>query len=427
MILKGSQRAGAKQLSAHLLNARDNEHVQIHELRGFTADDLHGALAEAHAISKGTKCKQFMFSLSLNPPKGAEVGEEEFERAADQAEKALGLEGQPRAIVFHEKEGRRHAHVVWSRIDAETMRAINLPHYKRRLTELSRDLFLENGWTLPDGLRTGHRKSPLNFTLAEWQQAKRLGRDPREIKQVFQEAWAQSDSLKSLGNALAERGYFLAGGQNRAFVAVDTDGVIYSLAKWAGVKVREARAKLGEAAELPCASDMQAAVGKLVSAKLKSFAVEVREKQRHQLEAIREKVDAMREAHAGERALLRKKQAERWARETQERADRFRAGLRGLLDTFTGRARAIRAINEAEAIQGLRRDRRQRDALTAAQLKERQPLQAQLDALRARHVQERSLLAREIVRHLRARTLAQESPTPRPTRTRRRGGHSLER
>lgn len=100
MILKGSQRAGAGQLAAHLLNERDNEHVCVHELRGFAADDLRGALTEAHAVSKGTKCRQFLFSLSLNPPQGAAVGEADFERAADQAERALGLDGQPRAIVL---------------------------------------------------------------------------------------------------------------------------------------------------------------------------------------------------------------------------------------------------------------------------------------------------------------------------------------
>ena len=54
MILKGSQRGGAIQLASHLLKA-ENEHVEIHEMRGFISDDLHGAFNEAHAIAKGTK------------------------------------------------------------------------------------------------------------------------------------------------------------------------------------------------------------------------------------------------------------------------------------------------------------------------------------------------------------------------------------
>ena len=49
MILKGSQRAGAKQLSQHLLNERDNDHVTVLDVRGFVAEELGAALAEAHA------------------------------------------------------------------------------------------------------------------------------------------------------------------------------------------------------------------------------------------------------------------------------------------------------------------------------------------------------------------------------------------
>ena len=111
MILKGSQRSGARQLAAHLLNARDNEHVEVHELRGFSAGDLPSAFQEAEAVSRGTRAKQFLFSLSLNPPPRERVTVEQFEQAIDAAEHKLGLDNQPRAIVFHEKEGRRHAHV----------------------------------------------------------------------------------------------------------------------------------------------------------------------------------------------------------------------------------------------------------------------------------------------------------------------------
>lgn len=230
MILKGSQRGGAIQLAAHLLKT-ENEHVEIHEMREFISDDLHGAFNETHAIAKGTKCQQFLFSLSLNPPPSERVSTDAFERAADAAEERLGLEGQPRAIVFHEKEGRRHAHVVWSRIDAENMRAINLPHYKRKLTALSKEIYLEHGWELPDGLRDPHLRDPLNFNRDEWQQAMRAGRDPREIKQVFQEAWKRSDSAKAFGAALMENGFLIARGDRRGHVAIDYTGEVYAIAR----------------------------------------------------------------------------------------------------------------------------------------------------------------------------------------------------
>jgi hypothetical protein len=188
MILKASQRGGAGQLAAHLLNEMDNDHVALEEVRGFAASDLKGALEEAHAVSKGTRCKQFLFSLSINPPKGAEVGIDALRDAASRAGKAVGLEDQPFALVVHEKEGRRHAHAVWSRIDADQMTAINLPFFKDRLKALSKELFLENGWELPSGHRENGWANPLNFSLAEWQQAKRLDLDPREVKQLFGEA-----------------------------------------------------------------------------------------------------------------------------------------------------------------------------------------------------------------------------------------------
>src|SRR5690606_18799099 len=108
MILKAKERGGGAQLARYLLSMRDNDHVELHEVRGFVSDDLLGAFCEADAIAAGTRCTKHLFSISLNPPQDAAVTVEEFANAADAVERKLGLEGQPRAIVFHEKDGRRH-------------------------------------------------------------------------------------------------------------------------------------------------------------------------------------------------------------------------------------------------------------------------------------------------------------------------------
>ncbi|MCG8441140.1 MAG: relaxase/mobilization nuclease domain-containing protein, partial [Caulobacterales bacterium] len=178
MILKGSQRGGGRNLAVHLMRVDDNEHVELHEVRGFVADDLHGAFKEAYAVSRATRCKQYLFSLSLNPPEQERVPVDAFENAIDRIEKKLGLEEQPRAVVFHEKEGRRHAHCVWSRIDARSMTARQLSHFKIKLRDVSRELFFEHGWRMPRGLANAKERDPADFTLAEWQHAKRHGRDP---------------------------------------------------------------------------------------------------------------------------------------------------------------------------------------------------------------------------------------------------------
>ena len=187
MILKGSQRGGAAQLAAHLLKTEENEHMEIHEISGFVADDLTGALHEIYAVSRGTKCKQFMFSVSLNPPAIENVPVEYFEKAIVDIEQKNGLAGQPKAVVFHEKEGRRHCHAVWSRIDTDEMKAINLPYFKMKLQDISRQLYFQYGWKMPRGLMNKEERNPLNFTLKEWQQAKRLQEDPKVIKQLFQD------------------------------------------------------------------------------------------------------------------------------------------------------------------------------------------------------------------------------------------------
>jgi hypothetical protein len=257
VIFVGSQRSGAKDLALHLMK-EENDHVTIHEVRGFASEDLLSALREAEALSKGTRCKQYLFSLSLNPPPGESVDTQTFEAAIDRAEEKLGLVGQPRAIVFHEKEGRRHAHAVWSRIDADEMRAVPLPFTHRKLLDLSRELYLEHRWRMPDGLAKSGARDPVNFNLAEWQQAKRASSDPKTIKLDFMEAWAVSDSKASLNQALKERGFILAQGDRRGFVAVDRQGEVYALARWSGIKTKDVKARLSDPKDLPTVEEAQA-------------------------------------------------------------------------------------------------------------------------------------------------------------------------
>jgi len=109
--------------------------------RGFISDDLIDAFGEAHAIAQGTRYENYyMFSMSFTPPEGEHASIEAFEKAIDQVEEKLGLQSQPRAVVFHDKNGRRHAHALyyWSRVDAERMRSIS--YYKVKLRDVSRRL-----------------------------------------------------------------------------------------------------------------------------------------------------------------------------------------------------------------------------------------------------------------------------------------------
>lgn len=394
MILVGNQRGGARNLAAHLLSP-ENEAVEVHEVRGFAADDVHGAFQEAHAMSLGTRCKQFLFSLSFNPPPQKRVQTATFEDAIARAEEKLGLTDQPRVIIFHEKEGRRHAHVVWSRIDTEEMKAVQLSFSHRKLQDLSRELYLEHGWRMPEGLANQSRSDPRNFTLDEWQQAKRQGQDPRTIKTALQDAWAISDNKEALVHALKERGFRLARGDRRGYLAVDKDGEVYALPKWAGVKTKDVRARLGDADALPSIEEAKAQFAQDMQPALTRWERQLQERIDAQHTRSETQKSELIEQQTAERQKLIDGIEERRIRETQTRQERFRTGLGGLWDRLRGEHRRLRKENEKDAYDALLRDRREKDELIFAQLEARRELQE-------RHKQEAARLQEQ------QRTLAED-------------------
>lgn len=387
MILKGSQRGGAKQLGLHLLKTVENEHVEIHDVRGFVTDDVVGALREAEAVSKGTKCRQFLFSVSLNPPETESVHIETFEQAIAAIEEKHGLTDQPRVIVFHEKEGRRHCHAVWSRIDAETMTAKPLPFFKNKLMEVSKQLYLEHGWQMPRGLANNKDRDPRNFSLAEWQQAKRVGRHAGELKADIQEAWAISDSRNSFSHALEERGLFLARGDRRGHVAMTLEGEVISIPRATGKKSKDIAARLGKPQELNSVSETRQRIAKDIAPKLASYITKARADACADKSLIESRRQEMQAQQKAERAKLDAGQKARAEQEAAARSARLRKGLRGLLDRVTGKRSAVEKQNQMEAIWSLQRDREQRHFLIEAQLKDRQSLQAEIVAARNRHAE----------------------------------------
>ncbi|TNC82854.1 MAG: relaxase [Oleiphilus sp.] len=395
MILKGNQRAGGRQMALHLLNGEQNEHVNVHEVRGFIASDVLGALNEAYALSKGTQCRQFMYALSLNPPQDERVSIDTFETTLDRVEKKLGLEGQPRVVVFHEKEGRRHAHCVWSRIDTEEMKAINISHPKIKLNEIAKSLYLEHGWQMPDGFRDKSRKNPLNYTRAEWQQALRIGRKPSDIKRELQESWAISDSKQSFSNALQEQGYYLAKGK-RGHVAVDLHGEVYSLTRQLGQKKKALEARLGKADSLPSVDDIKTNIHGRLSRLFRNYTDDLAREHRKAKQPLKAAKLEMVTMHRKKRAKLEATQQERWQAEELKRSSRIRKGFKGLWDKINGRYWKTRKRNEQETWQAHKRDQKEREALIHQQLTQRQNLQVQINLLREKQDKERKDLFRDL-------------------------------
>lgn len=420
MILVGNQRGGAGGLAAHLLNSHDNEHVEVHDVRGFVADTLHEALRESEALSRGTRCRQHLYSLSLNPPKNHNVRTDVFENAIERIENKLGLAGQPRAIVFHEKQGldgetRRHAHAVWSRINVDEMKAVLVSYPKKKLRDISREIYVEQGWRMPRGFVNSEERSPMNFTHAEWQQARRNDQDPRDIKSAFRDAWAISDSKGAFEAALQARGFTLARGDRRGFVAVDAHGEVYSVARMAGVKTKEVRARLGDESALPGVTETRDAIAKTMMGKLKGFEGEHRDSARQDFQALKcEKADLIQRQRTERRDFIHTLET-RSANEAAARQARFRTGVGGLWDRVTGaHAKTIRR-NTREAQTQTLRDRAAKDDFIFKQAEQRRAFTAKAQDRRKAYIKERSALRSDTERYAAMRTPAPDSPAPAET------------
>lgn len=257
MIAFGSQRAGGGDLATHLQNAHDNEYVEVHDLRGSVSDDLHGAFAEweaqAHAM---TKAKRFLYSLSINPDqRDGRLTRAQYEDYISRAEESLGLGGQPRAIVFHIKEGREgdlreHCHVVWSRIDVQECKAINIPFDRYRLMQVSRDFALDHDRNLAEGYEVGRAKDK-QLSLYDKLQQDITGLSREERREVITGLWQRSDSPSAFVAALSDNGYILAKGR-RPYCLVDYYGGVHSLPRLIDDKsVRLADVKAFLAEEFP--------------------------------------------------------------------------------------------------------------------------------------------------------------------------------
>jgi hypothetical protein len=409
MILYASQRGRSAELAAHLLNGDQNEHITVHEIRGFVSDDLAEALREAYAMSRGTRCKQFLFSVSLNPPDYADVSIEDFEAAIEQIERKMGLVDQPRIIVFHEKNGRRHCHAVWSRIDSEKLVAVNLAHFKRKLMEISRGLFLKYGWKLPKGMTRSKDKSPFNLTREEYRQAVRLAEDPQALKLMFKGAWERSDSKETFIRALEENGFLLARGDKRGFVAIDIKGGIYSLTRWIDIGTRDLKARLGAPETLPDTGKAKAFLASRMTENLNRFIAEAKTQSAEKRTPLVQELRSLVVSQRIERKDLIEAQQTRWEQETRLRSQRLYSGVAGIWQRITGDYQKIRTLNEAEAKAGLTRDRKELQAMIRSHLQERQGLQKTVLFYREEHRVEVFRLRQEIARYVRTATEPQQA------------------
>ena len=249
MIIKGGSAAGGDRLATHISRTDTNERMEVKEVRGVAAEDMRGAFREMEAVAAGCpNCKKPFYHASINTRADELLTPEQRMQAIDRLEKELGLTDQPRVVVVHEKEGREHCHVVWSRIDAEDMRTISDSHNYRKHEIVARELEREFGHARVQGAhieREGKDRPARAPGHDEMQQAARTGIKPKQAREQITAAWRSTDNGTAFRTALEEKGWILANGDRRDFVAVDRLGGIHSLARRIeGAKAADVRARL---------------------------------------------------------------------------------------------------------------------------------------------------------------------------------------
>ncbi len=230
MIAKGTTHNNGGRLAVYMTTAKKGEQAELWQLRGFASDNIKEAFRDVHTMAEGTHCENPFFHVQVRNPEGENLTREQWERVADRIESKLGYSDQPRAIAFHKDlaTGHEHMHVAWSRIDDQTMTVRELPFFKMRLKEVSRELEIELGLTRVKNERETAVRAP---TRDQDEQARRLGIDIREVRQTIRDCWERADNGRSFVAALADNGLVLAQGDRRDFVVMDEGGGTHALGK----------------------------------------------------------------------------------------------------------------------------------------------------------------------------------------------------
>ena len=147
MIVGGTSSTGED--LANYLTRGKNEKAEVWELQSGR-DDLGKAIGDWAALANGTNAENPVYHAWLRPSDTDPVfSSEDWYKAFTIVEKELGLEGQPRAVIFHPGEGlgdQGHLHLAHLRIKGG--KAINdsrnYVHHEKARVEIEKILNLEH-------------------------------------------------------------------------------------------------------------------------------------------------------------------------------------------------------------------------------------------------------------------------------------------
>ncbi len=258
VVIKGSARAAPGELAYHLLREDTNEAVRVRGFSGVASLDLREALAELDGMGAGSRSSRTLYHASINTPVSEQLTDEQQRQARQRLAAHLGFAGQPFAMVEHVKHGRQHTHIVWSRIDIDTGKAIPDSHNYRKHEEVARELEREFGHERVPGAHVRDKEAEprpeRGPSWGEQRQAERSGLTPAAAKSLVTGLWHQTATGREFRDRMEGEGFILARGDRRDFVLIDPSGEIHGLTRRIeGAKAAQVRARMADldAEQLP--------------------------------------------------------------------------------------------------------------------------------------------------------------------------------
>jgi hypothetical protein len=231
-------------------------------------------------MGKATRGEKVLYHAQINPNPGEPMWEGDWIRSADILAEKLGMEGQPRVIVYHLKEGylegaREHAHVVFQRADVEKGRLISDSHNYRKHEAASRQIERELGhepvptvdrgtsYTQEEARKA--RQLPAPTELVRREGSARVtyvpdgqygpyrsgrGANPKEVRAFVTTAYQRARGPEEFRDYLWAAKLQIAIGERRAYSLIDEFGNDYTLARMVqGARTSDLKRFLGPVQE----------------------------------------------------------------------------------------------------------------------------------------------------------------------------------
>lgn len=253
MIIKGSAFNHARKFARHLMRTDQNEIVNVLEIDSTHASPtLESAFLEYQALAKHlTKADFGLYQASIDPPEDESLSltKEQWIEAANILEKKLGFKGQPRAIVYHEKDGRGHLHVVWQRTIVDKEKVVDLQDNYKKHEQAARKIEKKFGLKRTVGVHTrepGEKRPISKATQAELKKGDRVGTDIRDIQKRLIPIYEAAETGYDFIEEMEKLGYFLVRGDERkSYMVLGPTGEGWLLSSCLkGHKMRDIKKKL---------------------------------------------------------------------------------------------------------------------------------------------------------------------------------------